>query len=153
MWFAEQLNSFLNLGECKEYPIMARSKSIPGSKVSRTGAGNGNKEQSDIGNPVTSSEVKASAAAAIPASVSETKAAAPVTPEVKATPESRKLEVVKSDPKNDSRKNVVPINLEDEIRRRAYELYQQRGSTSGSEAEDWLAAEREVRQRYRQQSA
>jgi len=48
---------------------------------------------------------------------------------------------------------VVPINLEDEIRRRAYELYQQRGASGGSEAEDWLNAEREVRQRYRQQSA
>jgi hypothetical protein len=55
--------------------------------------------------------------------------------------------------KNDSRKNVVPINLEDEIRRRAYELFQHRGSGSGGEAEDWLTAEREVRQRYRQQSA
>jgi hypothetical protein len=55
--------------------------------------------------------------------------------------------------KNDSRKNLVPINLDDEIRRRAYELSQQRAPGSGSEAEDWLAAEREVRQRYRQQSA
>jgi hypothetical protein len=68
---------------------------------------------------------------------------------VKVTPESRKMEVVKSDP----RKNLVPINLDDEIRRRAYELYQQRGPGSGSDAEDWLTAEREVRQRYRQQSA
>jgi hypothetical protein len=48
---------------------------------------------------------------------------------------------------------VVPINLEDEIRRRAYELYQQRGAAPGSEAEDWLAAEREVRQRYKQQQS
>jgi hypothetical protein len=50
--------------------------------------------------------------------------------------------------KTEPRKNVIPINLEDEIRRRAYELYVQRGSQSGSEAEDWLTAEREVRQRY-----
>jgi hypothetical protein len=48
---------------------------------------------------------------------------------------------------------VVPINLEDEIRRRAYELYKQRGTGTGSEAEDWLAAEREVRQRYHQQQS
>jgi Protein of unknown function (DUF2934) len=68
-------------------------------------------------------------------------------PEAKA--ESHKLEVMKTD----GRKNLVPINLEDEIRRRAYELYQQRGAKGGSEAEDWLAAEREIRQRYRQQSA
>ncbi len=46
------------------------------------------------------------------------------------------------------RKNLVPINLEEEIRRRAYELYVERGSTPGNESEDWLAAEREVRSRY-----
>lgn len=65
-------------------------------------------------------------------------------------PESRKvLGMVKSD----SRPNVVPINLEDEIRRRAYELSEQRGFSAGHETEDWLSAEREVLQRYRQQSA
>jgi hypothetical protein len=47
----------------------------------------------------------------------------------------------------------VPINLEDEIRRRAYELYEQRGGADGNETEDWFAAEREVRQRYHQQTA
>ncbi len=55
--------------------------------------------------------------------------------------------------KSDSRNNVVPINLEDEIRRRAFELYQQRDPWAGSEAEDWFNAEREILQRYRQQSA
>jgi hypothetical protein len=44
--------------------------------------------------------------------------------------------------------NVIPINLEDEIRRRAYEIYQERGSTPGNEHEDWVAAEREVRKRF-----
>ena len=63
--------------------------------------------------------------------------------------EARKMGVVKSD----SRTNIVPINLEDEVRRRAYELYQQRGGVAGYETQDWLAAEREVLQRYRQQSA
>jgi len=63
--------------------------------------------------------------------------------------ETRKLEIVKTD----SRNNVVPMNLEDEIRRRAYELSRQRGFEGGSETEDWLTAEREVLQRYRQQSA
>ncbi len=68
------------------------------------------------------------------------------------SPEPRKLGVVKTEPR---KKVVVPINLEDEIRRRAYELYQQRGSAPGNEADDWLAAEREVRERYQgqQQSA
>ena len=48
----------------------------------------------------------------------------------------------------ETRKNVVPINLEEEIRRRAYEIYVQRGSAPGGENEDWLTAEREVRSRY-----
>lgn len=51
------------------------------------------------------------------------------------------------------KKNVVPINLEDEIRRRAYEIFEERGRTPGDEHEDWLRAEREVLARYRQQSA
>lgn len=51
----------------------------------------------------------------------------------------------------DARKNVVPISLEDEIRRRAYEIYLGRGSTPGSEHEDWLAAEREIHSRYSRQ--
>ena len=46
--------------------------------------------------------------------------------------------------------NAIPINLEDEIRRRAYELYAERGFDSGHEYEDWLRAEREVKQRYGQ---
>ena len=46
----------------------------------------------------------------------------------------------------ESRRDMVPVgNLEEEIRRRAYELYLERGSTPGSESEDWLIAEREVR--------
>lgn len=48
----------------------------------------------------------------------------------------------------ESRKNLVPINLEEEIRRRAYELYVERGSSPGNESEDWLTAEREVLSRY-----
>ncbi|MBZ5679989.1 MAG: DUF2934 domain-containing protein [Acidobacteriia bacterium] len=63
--------------------------------------------------------------------------------------DTRKLEVVKGD----SRPNLVPINLDDEIRRRAYELSERRGFESGHETEDWLSAEHEVLQRYRQQSA
>lgn len=37
-----------------------------------------------------------------------------------------------------------PSNLESEIRLRAYQLYQQRGGSAGSEQEDWLRAEQEV---------
>jgi len=52
--------------------------------------------------------------------------------------------------KTDSQASVLPIDLEDEIRRRAYELSQHRGFASGHETEDWLQAESEVLQRYRQ---
>ncbi len=48
--------------------------------------------------------------------------------------------------------NLVPSNLEEEIRRRAYELYLQRqaaaGDQSGDENQDWLIAEREIRSRH-----
>lgn len=62
---------------------------------------------------------------------------------------TRKPAIVKSE----VRPNVVPINLEDEIRRLAYLLSERRGFEPGHEAEDWLAAEREVLQRYHQHSA
>jgi Protein of unknown function (DUF2934) len=48
------------------------------------------------------------------------------------------------------KKNVFPFNLEDEIRRRAYELFEQRNGGAGSEQEDWLRAEHEVLARYQQ---
>lgn len=53
----------------------------------------------------------------------------------------------------ESKKAVAAISVEDEIRRRAYQLFEERGRTSGSEREDWLAAEREVLARRNQQSA
>jgi hypothetical protein len=40
--------------------------------------------------------------------------------------------------------NTPPTDLEAKIRERAYQLYQERGNTPGSENEDWLKAEREV---------
>jgi Protein of unknown function (DUF2934) len=64
-------------------------------------------------------------------------------------PEPRRLEIVKPE----SRASVVPINLEDEIRALAYEFSARRGFIPGYETEDWLAAEREIRQRYHQRSA
>jgi hypothetical protein len=51
--------------------------------------------------------------------------------------------------------NHSTADLEAEIRRRAYELYEKRGYTPGHEDEDWLVAEREVLSRAgdHQQSA
>ena len=51
------------------------------------------------------------------------------------------------------KKNSSSVDIEAEIRRRAYELYQERGGTPGHEDEDWLVAEREILARYQQQSA
>lgn len=48
----------------------------------------------------------------------------------------------------------TPIDLEAQIRQRAYEIYEERGCTPGQEGEDWLRAEREVLARQnRSQSA
>ncbi len=52
-----------------------------------------------------------------------------------------------------TRSKLVPINLDDEIRQLAYLLSERRGFQPGHETEDWLNAEREVRQRYQQTSA
>jgi len=40
--------------------------------------------------------------------------------------------------------NPAPLELEDQIRRRAYELYEQRGRTPGLEIDDWFRAEHEI---------
>ena len=71
---------------------------------------------------------------------------------VQGTPEVRK-EVRKNEkPGRVAPGNVVPVNLEEEIRLRAYELYLQRRETAGHEDgdqnQDWLIAEREIRSRY-----
>jgi hypothetical protein len=60
----------------------------------------------------------------------------------------RKPEIVKTEP----RSNLVPINMEDEIRRLAYLMSERRGFTPGHETEDWLAAEHEVLERYQHQT-
>ena len=51
-------------------------------------------------------------------------------------------------PKDPTRKESANIvadpNLEEEIRRRAYELYEERGHEDGHDIDDWLRAEAEV---------
>jgi hypothetical protein len=39
------------------------------------------------------------------------------------------------------------LNLEDQIRSRAYELYEQRGREDGRDLEDWFRAEEEIKQK------
>lgn len=43
-----------------------------------------------------------------------------------------------------SPKPNLPSNAEERIRRRAYQLYEQRGRTDGFALDDWLQAEREI---------
>ena len=42
------------------------------------------------------------------------------------------------------------LPLEEQIQRRAYELYVERGSESGSDLDDWLQAEEEIRRIHEQ---
>jgi len=82
--------------------------------------------------------------------------------------ESAVTEVQNSEIRPESRNNVTPINvapvksaakkpqsqgldtanLDEEIRRRAYELFLERNGAAGDPNADWLVAEREVRARY-----
>ena len=65
------------------------------------------------------------------------------------TPINRKPSEVKEVRKSSSGNG----NLEEEIRRRAYELYQERGGEHGRHDEDWLRAEAEVRTRFANRTA
>jgi hypothetical protein len=43
------------------------------------------------------------------------------------------------------------MDVNEEIRRRAYEIYLERRGTAGDEHQDWLSAEREIRARHQQE--
>ena len=127
---------------------MARAKST-------SGKGRTSKTQTDVSTPASIPDVNAAPSSELATSEIKPEAVAiaattkPIKPSDAVSEnrsETKMFEVRKT-------KNVVPINLEDEIRRRAYELYQQRAPGTGSEADDWFTAEREVMQRYHQQSA
>lgn len=66
-----------------------------------------------------------------------------------ATRSARKPSIVRSE----TRTNIVPISVDEEIRRLAYLMSERRGFEPGHETEDWLTAEHEIRLRYRQHSA
>ena len=134
MFIQQQIQSFLNLGGCKEYFIMAKPKFPKKNNAAKTASPTGAVPVSD--DNATPAEAM-TAPTATETRKSETRKTA------------RKPEIVRTEP----RANLVPINLEDEIRRFAYLLSERRGFEPGHEAEDWLAAEREVRQRYHQHSA
>ena len=139
LFIHQQIQSFLNLGGCKEFSIMAKPRSPKKT--------NGTKETfppTNLPNPVSDNSVTPAEAIA---------AAPPV-----GTNGTKKTGTRKTAPKpelvrTDSRATLVPINLDEEIRRFAYLLSERRGFEPGHEAEDWLAAENEIRQRYHQQGA
>lgn len=95
----------------------------------------------------TPAETASEVIAATPVSMSEPGASEPR--KLSPRKSTKKPEIVKTE----SRSNLVPINLEDEIRQLAYLFSERRGFTPGHETEDWLAAEHEVMQRYHHASA
>jgi hypothetical protein len=148
MQFAETTQFFPRSGICEEYSNMARVKSTSGK--GRTG-----KTQAEIPTPAAVPNVNAASATELSTTEIKPEAAA-IAAAIKPAKPSEAIPETKSETKMfevRKTKNVVPINLEDEIRRRAYELYQQRQPGAGSEADDWFTAEREVMQRYHQQTA
>jgi DUF2934 family protein len=165
MRFADQFNPFLKSKQ--EYLKMAKTKSTTGAKSTRTSKSQPNvNDPANIpsATPVEQQQVNPSVQVAASTSASGPQVASdPVKVEatkksngdmnheksVQADGSNKMFEVRKTEP----RKNVVPINIEDEIRRRAYELSQQREPGTGNAADDWFNAEREVMQRYHQHSA
>jgi hypothetical protein len=133
----QQVHSLLNLGTCKEYPTMAKVKSPAAKKTE--------KKDAALSTPVFTAPMEA--ASALDKPVAE-KLVAEKTGSVIPF-EVRKQEITKAS----QRAQIVPNTVQDEIRMRAYELYVQRGYSSGNPNEDWLNAEREVLQRYNHQSA
>ena len=99
-------------------------------------------------NPVDAAIAPTDAASATPVAAETNGNGSPARKVVRAK-SSAKPELVKTE----SRTNLVPINIEDEIRALAYLLSERRGFEPGHESDDWFAAEREVLQRYHQHSA
>ncbi len=52
---------------------------------------------------------------------------------------------MKSDARNKPVAIAEPPNLDEEIRKRAFELFEARGREEGHALEDWLRAEEEIR--------
>jgi hypothetical protein len=121
----------LELGICKEY-CMARK--TDGTNTPRK--------------KKTTSPAEAAVAQPTPAQVTpESQAAEAPTPEVRSNVTPINVAPVKSAPKKPGNGNLDSVNLDEEIRRRAYELFLQRNGAAGDPNADWLIAEREVRAR------
>jgi Protein of unknown function (DUF2934) len=134
---------FLELGICKEYSMPRKAngngtatrskKTTVQSGVAEVAPEVIKEEITDVVNP----EAAASAVAR------------DLTSEVRQTAKPA-LNLV---PHNPGPRDInIDVNIEDEIRRRAYELYLQRravlGGGGGDQNQDWLMAEREIRSRH-----
>ena len=119
-------------------------------RVPRKGKEVDTRQASTVTNtPPPVADVKPEFAPPVVATVSATETTRVEVKKPELRPTLRKPEIVKPE----SRATLLPINLEEEVRRLAYLFSERRGFESGHETEDWLNAEREVRQRYHQQSA
>jgi hypothetical protein len=63
--------------------------------------------------------------------------------------EPRALDQRNQDQRNQDHRSQAEARIEEEIRIRAYELFEQRGRQEGFHDEDWARAEAEVLARYR----
>lgn len=64
---------------------------------------------------------------------------------------AKKVTAQKVSTKKLKKKVAPPVNLQnflDEVRKRAYEIFLQRGATYGNDLDDWLKAEKEIKQKY-----
>jgi len=132
---------------------MAKTKSTFKTKTTRGNEAPVNGASATPEIKAVSPEVKAA-----PQTIAEKQAPKPVsqTPELKRadapkveTPklETKKPELQKRETAQAGARFNARFDLHEEIRRRAYELYRQRGFTAGDQTQDWLTAEREVRQK------
>jgi len=58
----------------------------------------------------------------------------------------RNVPLTFEDSSADTGELTLALDLEQQIRQRAYEIYEQRGSQDGSPEQDWLQAEAEILQ-------
>jgi len=69
------------------------------------------------------------------------------------TTKSSKAEKPKATAPEVAKITTEAADMQQAIRRRAYELYLQRGAQDGRDCEDWLRAESEVLERFEAQTA
>jgi hypothetical protein len=98
--------------------------------------------------PVTATPALVGPAAAMPVAVTKTPVTQTVATQVAATQVSVTKTASNGNKPSVTSPNGAKQNLDEEIRRRAYELFLQRNGNGGDPNRDWLAAENEVKARH-----